>query len=30
MDAPKPTPMDKKIYQLEKNSKKYKISLSIS
>ena len=30
MDAPKPTPMEKKIYQLEKNSQKYKISLSIS
>ena len=28
MDAPKPTPIDKKIYLSEKNSIKYKISLS--
>ena len=32
MEAPEPTPtpMDKKIYDIEKNSKKYKISLSIN
>ena len=30
MDAPEPTPMDKKYYSVEKDSKKYKISFSIS
>ena len=30
MDAPQPTPMDKKYYSLEKNSIKYKISLSVN
>lgn len=30
MEAPKPTPIDKKCYSIEKDSKKYKISLSIS
>ena len=30
MDAPKPTPMEKKYYSIEKDSQKYKLSLSIS